>query len=105
MDELEGGCAGCLGGCSGREYGGVVRVAGRFAARVVIRAVGGVGGKRVHSEQRHGPRWVNWRSLGARHLEWTARRPLWKPFIKKNKIKVFHLGRATQVGNGGGANY
>ena len=43
-----------------------------LAAWVVIRTVGGVGGKRVHSEQRHGPRWVGWRSLGARHLGWNA---------------------------------
>ena len=43
-----------------------------LAAWVVIRTAGGVCGNRVHSEQRHGPRWVDRRSLGARHLWWSA---------------------------------
>ena len=33
MDEFKGGCAGCLGGCSGRECGGVVNVTGRFGGQ------------------------------------------------------------------------
>ena len=59
-------------GCSGHENGGVLHVTAVLAARVVIRTAGGVCGNRAHSEQRHGPRWVGWRSLGARHMEWNA---------------------------------
>ena len=72
MNELEGGCAGYLGGCSDVNMVASYVSQAALAARVVIRTVGGVGGKRVHSEQRHGPRWVGWRSLGARHLGWNA---------------------------------